>query len=109
MCDIYLEPCKACGNKIEMHLGDYITDRVEILAFCPKCTKKLLAKTLFLYNLDSLPFPSILWKSKSEKYLIVYLTSNAWIRRKHNSPNIANIEIEKILTPKMMRVYSYDF
>jgi hypothetical protein len=34
MCDCFLKPCKVCGRRIPVHLGDFLTDRNEIEVYC---------------------------------------------------------------------------
>lgn len=85
MCDIYIEPCKICGEKYPMHLGDFETDRTEISLVCPKCFSKWQG----IFRL----FNRCIWRVKDEKYLIVALTRNAWRNRHHNHLNAPHTEM----------------
>jgi len=91
MCDIYFEPCKVCGKKICMHLGDYLTNRYELFVVCEDCLKHST-----FYKPERMVYPSILWESKEEgKVLVVALTRNAWTLRKYNHPNYRKTKIVK--------------
>ncbi|MFQ6076965.1 MAG: hypothetical protein ACE5Z5_12705 [Candidatus Bathyarchaeia archaeon] len=90
MCDCYAEPCKVCGRRIPMHLGDFETDRLEIAALCEDCAWP-----------SDVHFPSIPWKHRrycvwlcpSGKVVIIPLTENAWLNRGHNHPNFQGIKL----------------
>ena len=109
MCDIYKEPCKICGRIIPMHLGDFRTDRTEIIAICPKCVKKYKVKKprststkVIKYSMVNIlnsrnVYGYTVWRDMDtgEEYIIVSLTENAWENRIVNHPNIGNIKLIK--------------
>lgn len=41
MCDCYRAECELCGRGIDMHIGDFSTDRENVTVFCPNCSKEV--------------------------------------------------------------------
>ncbi len=42
MCDCYTTGCKNCGCDISIHIADFCTPRDTVVAFCSRCTKKIV-------------------------------------------------------------------
>jgi len=84
MCDCYTDTCRICGKEIEMHLGDYETDRGEIIV----CHKKCFDGTFGWNSLAD-------WKHYEDEGLIIVfcLTKRAWKNREGNSLNMTGKEI----------------
>ena len=100
MCDIYSHKCKFCGDEIEMHLGDYETDRDEIEVVCDKCLRKEIEKNLPVYPFELFPrLRRSFWLYASEEdwsfklAMIVSLTENAWENRGINHPNFSLVAL----------------
>ena len=91
MCDIYAEPCKICGELIPMHLGDFETDRAEIIVVCPKCIDNKFLVNNIVNSRNVVGFCIWLDEELNEKYMIISLTENAWKNRNFNHPNLAQI------------------
>lgn len=97
MCDTYSEPCKRCGKFLPMHLGNFNTNRNEILAFCEDCFK---GTELNEFNLKEQGNNiAVLWRYRETKedsshlFLIVALTRNAEKNANDNYPNSIDPEI----------------
>lgn len=88
MCDIYVAECKVCGKEIDMHLGDYDTDRDEVEVYC--------------YKHRGIKTEGVLWRvgkgggggfKVGDKFWVIPLTENARNNRHHNHPNVGRPEI----------------
>jgi len=82
MCDCYAEPCKVCGKLLPIHLGDFDTDRWEIIALCSD-------------HLNTFPaLKRVIWTGEGlgDRIAICPLTKNAWEHRDVNHPNIGGTE-----------------
>ena len=104
MCDIYMDTCRLCGKEIPMHLGDYATDRGEIVVYHLECFNKLPA----------IKCPYVVWTVNPEKVVesfreeaiaekeligdvvVVALTENAWSNWPINHPNLLGVTVKEI-------------
>ncbi|MEM2293190.1 MAG: hypothetical protein QXX41_07940 [Nitrososphaerota archaeon] len=96
MCDCYDEPCKICGKHIPMHLGDFKTDRFEIMAICSECSRNAENLRNFLKGFCR---GFAIWKVKNKKITILYLTENAWRNMDINHPNFEDVKLVYAVGP----------
>lgn len=96
MCDCYSEPCKSCGRLLPLHLGGFITSRLEIAVVCSDCLRDLSR----LKELGYPAFPYIIWYSQETGLMLIFsLTKNARRHRDSNYPNIARCIMVKEKIP----------
>ena len=80
MCDIYDAKCKECDAEIDMHLGDYNTDRDEVEVFCDK-------------HIPQQVTDGVLWEYEGKKVFVRVLTANAKANWEGNHPNACNPKV----------------
>jgi hypothetical protein len=79
-----------------MHLEDFATKRVEIVAVCGKCTSTDYEPEWM--GIDKLPFTEYFYRDETKKgkpwksVRIYALTDNAWEHREGNHPNTVDGE-----------------
>ncbi len=42
MCDCYTTGCVGCNCEMDIHIGDFCTERKNVHPYCPECTKELI-------------------------------------------------------------------
>lgn len=88
MCDCYTDICRICGKDIEMHLGDYETDRGEILVIHEDCLIKGIGfYTQLLLVGIGYHTEQVIDSNFRGKIIIISLTENAWANRHMNNYN----------------------
>ena len=113
MCDCYIDHCRICGSPVPMHLGDFLTERLEIAVVCPECMRlhekivqergsrpfpfspfEWLAPKRWMvwcisqdYTPEKDEYPKIPFKA-GDKVAVIALTDNAWENRHDNLPNL---------------------
>lgn len=93
MCDIYMDRCHVCRKEIEMHLGDFMTSRWEILVFHKECFERVV---MMLESDEDFPCIGwVMWKGDMGDVVIVSLTRNAWRNRYINHPNWGDVKLIK--------------
>jgi hypothetical protein len=101
MCECYVEPCKICGQKWPMHLGDYETSIWEIAIVCgAHISEKYRYRIPWKYVIwkitkDELSMNKNFGGLEGKEVAVVSLTDNAWARREANHPNTEGCKIVK--------------
>jgi len=71
---------------VNMHLGDFDTDRFEITLLCSDCLKDFPDYTMCMPYCD--------WKSEEYGIIRIFaLTNNAWLNRTMNYPNVGSPDL----------------
>lgn len=100
MCDIYGATCHICGAVIPMHLGDFETNRDEVVVTCGKHIPPKGVRRMMVWFIDyaeviaaKRDYPNIendgVWDEQPITY-VTALTDNAWKNRLMNHPNIGS-------------------
>jgi len=95
MCDCYTHRCAGCGAGVEMHLGDFDTERDEIEVWCEKCCERVWFEK---FNDD---LTVSLHQDRDDGALtgrfvaIRCLTRNAFLMQDHNHPNYGDFEVRQ--------------
>lgn len=77
MCDCYAHPCTCGRDYVEMHLGDFDTEREEIEVLCPHCPEPVRHHRRSVWWITRLGHP----------VMVVAKTENAHKNMEVNHPN----------------------
>lgn len=73
-----------------MHLGDFKTNRFEIMALCSECSKNVDNVKNFLKGFC---VGFAVWQGENKKITVMYLTKNAWRNMNINHPNLTDVKL----------------
>jgi len=84
--------CKVCGKYIDMHLGDFNTERHEVMVICDECVERINSNDM---NDVNFILPYVEWLIDDKTIRVYSLTNNAFDNRESNHPNESNVKLLK--------------